>query len=57
MFHASLVEEGREFSSLLDSKYHLKRNMIYYSCMMDLLGRAWHLDEAEKLVNTMPPML
>jgi pentatricopeptide repeat protein len=57
MFHASLVEEGREFSSLLDSKYHLKRNMIYYSCMMDLLGRAGHLDEAEKLVNTMPPML
>ncbi|KAK8445099.1 hypothetical protein SEVIR_9G257900v4 [Setaria viridis] len=52
--HAGLVEEGREFFSLMDSKYHLKRKMKHYSCMIDLLGRAGHLDEAEKLVNTMP---
>jgi pentatricopeptide repeat protein len=52
--HAGLVEEGREFFSLMDSKYHLKRKMKHYSCMIDLLGRAGHLDEAEKLANTMP---
>ncbi|KAG8088248.1 hypothetical protein GUJ93_ZPchr0010g11184 [Zizania palustris] len=52
--HAGLVREGREFFSLMDSKYHLERKMKHYSCMIDLLGRAGHLNEAELLVNTMP---
>lgn len=52
--HAGLVKEGRDFFSLLVSKYHLERKMKHYSCMIDLLGRAGHLDEAEHLVNTMP---
>ncbi|VAI90654.1 unnamed protein product [Triticum turgidum subsp. durum] len=52
--HAGLVKEGREFFSLLVSKYHLERKMKHYSCMIDLLGRSGHLDEAEHLVNTMP---
>ncbi|KAM0924771.1 hypothetical protein ACQ4PT_004699 [Festuca glaucescens] len=52
--HAGLVNEGRHFFSLLVSKYHLERKMKHYSCMIDLLGRAGHLDEAEHLVNTMP---
>jgi pentatricopeptide repeat protein len=52
--HAGLVKEGRHFFSLLVSKYHLERKMKHYSCMIDLLGRAGHLDEAEHLVNTMP---
>uniref|UniRef100_A0A0E0M7F0 Uncharacterized protein n=1 Tax=Oryza punctata TaxID=4537 RepID=A0A0E0M7F0_ORYPU len=52
--HAGLVKEGREFFSLMESKYHLERKMKHYSCMIDLLGRAGHLDEAEQLVNTMP---
>ncbi|XP_062205842.1 pentatricopeptide repeat-containing protein At2g22410, mitochondrial [Phragmites australis] len=52
--HAGLVEEGREFISLMKSRYRLERKMKHYSCMIDLLGRAGHLDEAEQLVNTMP---
>ncbi|KAL6642950.1 hypothetical protein ACP70R_021131 [Stipagrostis hirtigluma subsp. patula] len=52
--HAGLVQEGREFFSLMSSKYHLERKMKHYSCMIDLLGRAGHLEEAEQLVNTMP---
>ncbi|XP_051177862.1 pentatricopeptide repeat-containing protein At2g22410, mitochondrial [Lolium perenne] len=52
--HAGLVKEGRHFFSLLVSKYHLERKMKHYSCMIDLLGRAGYLDEAEHLVNTMP---
>uniref|UniRef100_A0A0D3HDD6 Cupin type-1 domain-containing protein n=1 Tax=Oryza barthii TaxID=65489 RepID=A0A0D3HDD6_9ORYZ len=52
--HAGLVKEGREFFSLMETKYHLERKMKHYSCMIDLLGRAGHLDEAEQLVNTMP---
>ncbi|KAK3157482.1 hypothetical protein QOZ80_2AG0123100 [Eleusine coracana subsp. coracana] len=52
--HAGLVEEGRKFFSLMSSNYHLERKMKHYSCMIDLLGRAGHLDEAEQLVNSMP---
>jgi len=52
--HAGLVKEGRQFFSLMHEKYHLERKMKHYSCMIDLLGRAGHLDEAEQLVNTMP---
>lgn len=52
--HAGLVKEGQEFFSLMVSKYHLERKMKHYSCMVDLLGRAGYLDEAEHLVNTMP---
>jgi pentatricopeptide repeat protein len=53
-WHAGLVEEGRKFFSLMTSKCHLERKMKHYSCMVDLLGRAGHLDEAEELVNSMP---
>lgn len=52
--HAGLVEAGRQFFSLMHAKYHLERKMKHYSCMIDLLGRAGHLDEAEQLVNAMP---
>uniref|UniRef100_A0ACD5ZQ14 Uncharacterized protein n=1 Tax=Avena sativa TaxID=4498 RepID=A0ACD5ZQ14_AVESA len=52
--HAGLVKEGQHFFNLLVSKYRLERKMKHYSCMIDLLGRAGHLDEAEHLVNTMP---
>ncbi|XP_040383926.1 pentatricopeptide repeat-containing protein At2g22410, mitochondrial-like [Oryza brachyantha] len=52
--HAGLVKEGREFFSLMDTKYHLERKMKHYSCMIDLLGRAGHLVEAEQLAKTMP---
>jgi pentatricopeptide repeat protein len=52
--HAGLVDDGQEFFSLMTSKYHLERKMKHYSCMVDMLGRAGHLDEAEELVNSMP---
>ncbi|XP_023638184.1 pentatricopeptide repeat-containing protein At3g49740 isoform X2 [Capsella rubella] len=49
--HAGLVEEGLEiFNSMVE--YHgLIPNTDHFSCLVDLLGRAGHLDKAESLVK------
>ncbi|XP_008798486.1 pentatricopeptide repeat-containing protein At2g22410, mitochondrial [Phoenix dactylifera] len=52
--HAGLVDEGRIFFDQMTSKYKLVRKLKHYSCMVDLLGRAGLLDEAEELVKAMP---
>jgi pentatricopeptide repeat protein len=52
--HAGLVEEGRQYFDCMSQHYHITPRMEHYSCMVDLLGRAGHLDEAEDFVNKMP---
>ncbi|XP_072977259.1 pentatricopeptide repeat-containing protein At2g22410, mitochondrial [Typha angustifolia] len=52
--HAGLVNEGRAFFAEMNTKYKLQRRLKHYSCMVDLLGRAGHLDEAEELIESMP---
>jgi pentatricopeptide repeat protein len=51
--HAGLVDDGlRCFDSM--QRYHNISPVIeHYCCMVDLLGRAGHLDEAEELINNM----
>ncbi|XP_077214627.1 putative pentatricopeptide repeat-containing protein At5g37570 isoform X2 [Tasmannia lanceolata] len=51
--HRGLVDEGRRcFQLMLDSGY-LSPTVEHYACMVDLLGRAGHLDEAHKLIENM----
>ncbi|KMZ66124.1 Pentatricopeptide repeat-containing protein [Zostera marina] len=52
--HAGLVDQGRKYFAQLSSKYKLKPKLKHYSCMVDLLGKAGLLDEAERLIQTMP---
>ncbi|XP_077214510.1 SLOW GROWTH 1 [Tasmannia lanceolata] len=52
--HSGLVEEGRRFFAQMSSKFDLWPKLKHYSCMVDLLGRAGLLDEAEELIKTMP---
>ncbi|KAL5981966.1 hypothetical protein ACLOJK_016033 [Asimina triloba] len=52
--HAGLVEEGREFFKLMSTRYGLSPKLKHYSCMLNLLGRAGLLDEAEDLIKAMP---
>lgn len=52
--HAGLVEEGRRIFSSMVKDHTVELGMDHYSCIIDLLGRAGHLDEAERLVNEMP---
>lgn len=52
--HGGLVDKGREYFYQMSSKYGVSPNLKHYSCMVDLLGRAGFLEEAEELIKSMP---
>ncbi|MED6138879.1 hypothetical protein PIB30_078712 [Stylosanthes scabra] len=52
--HGGLVEEGRKYFSQMSSKFNILPKLKHYSCMVDLLGRAGHLEDAEELIRNMP---
>ena len=52
--HGGLVEEGRKYFSQMSSEFSISPKLKHYSCMVDLLGRAGHLEEAEELIRNMP---
>lgn len=52
--HAGLVEEGRDIFNSMKSKYSIAPQEEHYSCIVDLLGRAGHLEEAYEFVNCSP---
>eukprot|EP01018_Ginkgo_biloba_P002732 Gb_33135 [translate_table: standard] len=52
--HAGLVEEGLQYFDCMSTYYHIAPAMEHYGCMVDLLSRAGHLDEAESFINNMP---
>ncbi|CAJ1827083.1 unnamed protein product [Sphenostylis stenocarpa] len=51
--HCGLVEEGRRWFKAME-RFEIVPQIEHYGCMVDLLGRAGCLDEAEKLIQTMP---
>ncbi|KAG9458553.1 hypothetical protein H6P81_003061 [Aristolochia fimbriata] len=52
--HVGLVDQGRWYFNIMESKYHIKCKIEHYGCLIDLLGRAGFLEEAQDLVKTMP---
>eukprot|EP01018_Ginkgo_biloba_P029996 Gb_33537 [translate_table: standard] len=52
--HAGLVDEGWRYFDSMSKDYHIAPRAEDYACMVDLLGRAGHLHEAESLINKMP---
>lgn len=52
--HVGLVDEGRKLFDSMKEIYKIEPNVKHYSCMVDLLGRAGFLREAEDLIETMP---
>ncbi|KAK8951896.1 putative pentatricopeptide repeat-containing protein [Platanthera zijinensis] len=52
--HSGLVEEGRIFFTTMGAKYGVAPNLNHYACMVDILGRAGKLQEAEELIAEMP---
>ncbi|KAL5832003.1 hypothetical protein ACOSQ4_017357 [Xanthoceras sorbifolium] len=52
--HGGLVDEGRNCFSQMNLKFSLSPQLKHYSCMVDLLGRAGLLEEAERLIRSMP---
>ncbi|OAY34737.1 pentatricopeptide repeat-containing protein At5g48910 [Manihot esculenta] len=52
--HAGLVEEGRSVFNDMVNSVGLEPRIEHYGCMVDLLGRAGLLEEAEQLILNMP---
>jgi pentatricopeptide repeat protein len=52
--HAGLVQEGLRCYGSMSAVYKISAKLEHYTCMVDLLGRAGHLHEAEKIIKTMP---
>jgi len=52
--HAGLVDEGRKIFDCMNQFYLITPSMEHYGCMVDLFGRAGHLDEALDFINKMP---
>ncbi|MCL7044721.1 hypothetical protein MKW94_016045 [Papaver nudicaule] len=51
---SGLLEEGRRIYELMVRVHGLKPSIEHYGCIVDLLGRAGHLEEAVELAETMP---
>jgi len=52
--HAGLVEEAIYYFSSMESEFNIKPNIKHYTCIVDTLGRAGKLEEAEKFIETIP---
>ncbi|KAJ1428786.1 Tetratricopeptide-like helical domain superfamily [Sesbania bispinosa] len=52
--HAGLVEPGRRIFRSMKSAYNVEPDIKHYGCMVDLLGRAGLLEEAEEMIRSMP---
>lgn len=52
--HGGLVEEGRKHFRSMTTVYRIEPKLEHYGCMIDLLGRAGVLDEAEELIEKIP---
>ncbi|KAL8148717.1 hypothetical protein AgCh_005904 [Apium graveolens] len=49
--HASLVDNGIHIFNSMVIKYGFELGVDHFSCIVDLLGRAGHLDVDEKLIT------
>ncbi|KAK9106125.1 hypothetical protein Scep_022969 [Stephania cephalantha] len=52
--HAGFVDRGTEYFQSMEREYGVIANHQHYTCMIDLLGRAGRLEEAEALMRSMP---
>jgi pentatricopeptide repeat protein len=52
--HAGLGDEGIQFFHFMTKNCMISAKFKHYACMVDLLGRAGHLQEAENVIKMMP---
>ncbi|XP_043723705.1 pentatricopeptide repeat-containing protein At1g08070, chloroplastic-like [Telopea speciosissima] len=52
--HSRLVDKAREYFNLMRREYGLEPNIKHYGCLVDLLGKSGHLDEAYNVIKEMP---
>ncbi|PIA39460.1 hypothetical protein AQUCO_02600128v1 [Aquilegia coerulea] len=51
--HAGLIDEGSKWFDVMSRVYFLEHKIEHYGCMVDLLGRAGRVEEAEGFVKRM----
>jgi pentatricopeptide repeat protein len=52
--HAGPVDEGLHYFEFMSLVHHISTTVEHYVCIIDLLGRAGRLDEADDLIKIMP---
>ncbi|CDY69273.1 BnaAnng29890D [Brassica napus] len=52
--HAGLVKEGNEIFNSMIHRYGFEPTVKHYACMVDILGRAGHLQRALQFIEAMP---
>nr|XP_048333783.1 pentatricopeptide repeat-containing protein At4g14050, mitochondrial-like [Ziziphus jujuba var. spinosa] len=52
--HVGLVSKGRDLFKSMMEDYKISPSLQHYTCLMDLLSRSGHLDEAEKVLKSVP---
>lgn len=52
--HLGLVEEGHEYFNRMVNLYDIRPTMEHYGCMVDMLGRAGKIEQAYKVMMSMP---
>ncbi|XP_075499999.1 pentatricopeptide repeat-containing protein At1g31430 [Primulina tabacum] len=49
--HGGLVDQGRRYFDTMTEVYQIEPKLEHYGCLIDLLGRAGLLEEAEDVIN------
>eukprot|EP01018_Ginkgo_biloba_P008990 Gb_03996 [translate_table: standard] len=52
--HAGLVDEGWQYFNRMRQDFSITPRLEHYACMVDILGRSGHLDEAHDFIKKMP---
>eukprot|EP00253_Pinus_taeda_P023699 PITA_23699 len=52
--HAGLVDEGMRYFDSMIQDYCITPSVDHFACMIDLLGRAGRLSEAQEIIERMP---
>lgn len=52
--HTGMVDEGRKFFASMTIQHGIEPIVAHYGCLVDLLGRAGHLQEAYEVIKNMP---
>ncbi|XP_078448436.1 pentatricopeptide repeat-containing protein At5g48910-like isoform X2 [Wolffia australiana] len=52
--HGGLVDQGRLFFKRMEVKYRIKPRIEHYGCVVDMLARAGLVEEAERVLLSMP---
>ncbi|KAF5199189.1 Pentatricopeptide repeat-containing protein [Thalictrum thalictroides] len=52
--HVGLIDDGRKIFNSMKDEYRIEPKLEHYGCLVDLLGRAGELKEAEETLRTMP---